>query len=337
MNKVYILLLNWNGWKDTIECLESVFRIDYPDYQVILCDNDSRDGSMDHIKAWAEGKLASTVPDHNPLRRFSFPPIAKPIYYVEYNRKQAEAGGHEDDAKARLILIQTGANLGFAGGNNVGLRYALARDDFDYVWLLNNDTVIKPDALTKMIERMMVKPDAGICGSKIPYYHQPDKIWALGGATYNKWGAIPRCIGLSQNADKHYDRWEVESKMDYIAGASMLVSKPFLHHVGLLCEDYFLYFEELDWAVRAKGQYTLAYAPESIVYHKVGASTDTIDKPTEKRPRSIDYMYRNRLLFTRKFYPLALPSVFLRLWFEKLKSACTVNIKKLWKGVRHDR
>lgn len=322
MNKVYILLLNWNNWQDTIECLESVFRNDYPDYQVIVCDNDSRDGSVDQIKAWAEGRLAAGDSGSNHLRQFSFPPVDKPISYVEYNRKQAEAGGKECAAEVRLILIQTGSNLGFAGGNNVGLRYVMARDDFAYVWLLNNDTVIKPDALTKMVQRMQEKPEAGICGSTLPYYHEPEKIWALGGATYNKWLAVPRCIGINQLKHETVNHQQVETDMDYIAGASMLVTRSFLKDIGLMCEDYFLYFEELDWAVRAKGQYTLAYAPESVVYHKVGASTGSGSKSEE-------FMVKNRILFTGKFFPLALPTVYLKLFLTRVELFLRACLGKL--------
>ena len=147
--RVYVALLNWNGWGDTLECLESLFRSDYSDFQVIVCDNGSEDGSMDHLEAWAEGRvdIAGGCRDQR-LARFSFPPAPKPIPYVVHGRGAAEAGGGGSDSSARLILIESGANLGFAGGYNIALRYALARDDFAYIWLLNNDTVVNGDALS---------------------------------------------------------------------------------------------------------------------------------------------------------------------------------------------
>src|SRR3972149_2191038 len=95
--KAYIIILNYNGWADTIECLESVFRNDYPDYRVIVCDNNSQDGSLEYIKAWAEGRLNAPVP-RNLLWEHSFPPVPKPVLYVEYNRVQAEAGGCVGDS-----------------------------------------------------------------------------------------------------------------------------------------------------------------------------------------------------------------------------------------------
>lgn len=338
LSKVYILILNWNGWKDTIECLESVFRNQYEDYQVIVCDNNSQDGSLEYIKLWAKGYLEPLVAQNHPLRNLSFPPVKKPIPYIEYDRKQAEAGGNKGDSGTRLILIQTGANLGFAGGNNVGLRYALARNDFDYVWLLNNDTVIKPDALTHMVRRMKEKPQAGMCGSTLLYYHEPEKVQALGGAVYNKWFAIPRHIGTFRKASEPIDREYVESKMKYVVGASMLVSKWFLKDIGLMCEDYFLYFEELDWAMRARGYYTFAYAPKSIIYHKEGASIGSGSK-AEKSVTADYYGIKNRLVFTRKFFPSLLFTVYLgllvtairriyRKQFDRLRIIINIMFKK---------
>jgi GT2 family glycosyltransferase len=306
--KIYIVLLNWNGWRDTIECLESVFRNDYPNYQVIVCDNSSQDDSLRQIKNWADGHLDAPLSDNNPLQPLTYPPVPKPVSYVGYERAEAEAGGNSKGNSARLILIQTGANLGFAGGNNVGLRYALQRDDFDYIWLLNNDTVIEPDALSYLVRRMKEKPDAGMCGSTLPFYLDPKRIWALGGATYNKWLAKPCCIGLLQSKEKTVDHHQVEHHLDYIAGASMLISRGFLRDVGLMSEDYFLYFEELDWAMRSRGRYRLAYAPKSVVYHKVAAST--VQNVEYKDTSVSDYfMFRNSLFFTYKYFPVALPLV----------------------------
>lgn len=312
--KVYVLILNWNGWQDTIECLESVFRLDYPSYRVIVCDNGSEDGSLQHIKAWAEGRLAVALPKDNPLRHLSFPPVPKPIPYVDYERSVAEEGGDPKDADNLLILIQTGSNLGFAGGNNVGLRYALARDDFDYVWLLNNDTVVRPDALTHLVRRMVEKPEAGMCGATVLCYDRPELVQSLGGCIYNKWLGACKPIGLLQSSKLPIDRQLVEKRMSYVAGSSLLVKKSFLGDIGLMSEDYFLYYEELDWAVRARGRYKLAYAPESIVYHEEGGTSGAERRKPEARDFTADYYsIRNRLIITRKYFRYALPVVYLGL------------------------
>src|SRR6266516_3638472 len=119
--KVYVLILNWNNWPDTLECLESVFRTSYPDFQVILCDNGSTDGSLDYVKAWAEGRLDAQVGPSSPLQ-LARPSLRRPIRYLERDRHVSEEAGGADDGTYPLILIQTGQNEGFGAGNSVGLR-----------------------------------------------------------------------------------------------------------------------------------------------------------------------------------------------------------------------
>lgn len=312
MPRVYIIILNWNGWKDTIECLESVFRSSYQNYRVIVCDNNSQDNSIEQIKAWADDQLNLFVPEDNIAKPLSFPPVNKPISFVEYSRTEAESGGSANDGASRLILIKTGANLGFASGNNVGGRYALARDDFDYLWFLNNDTVIKEDTLHCLVEMMQAKPDAGICGSTLVYYDDLQTIQALGGAVYNKWLGVASHIGILRRVDNEpIDKKTVMRQMDYVVGASMFVSKQFIKNVGLMGEDYFLYFEEMDWAMRAREQYQLAYASRSVVFHKEGSSIGTSPHPDKRNPMADFYKVRSSLIFTRKYYWYCLPTVYL--------------------------
>jgi GT2 family glycosyltransferase len=311
--RTYILLLNWNGWGDTIECLESLFRLRYPNYRVVVCDNGSDDGSMDRIRAWAEGRLDPWVPPRVEVRNLTMPTVEKPIPYREYGRASAETGG-EAGEDPPLVLIQTGKNLGFAGGNNVGLRYGLAKGDLDYAWILNNDTVCRSDALDCMVRRMEQKSGAGFCGSTILFYSKPVTVHALGGATYNRWLGSNRHLGLFLKYPLAVDEAAIEKRMKYVVGASMLVSRRLLEDVGLMCEDYFLYFEELDWATRAGGRYSLAYASGSVVYHKEGGSIGTGSDPMEKSFLSDYHSLRNRLIFTRKHHPMSLPTVWLGLF-----------------------
>ncbi len=194
--KVSIIILNWKNWADTIECLESILRIDYPNYQVIIVDNNSPNNSMEYIKSWAEGKLDVWVNPDNPLRKLSFPPVLKPIPYVFYTREEAEKGGNpklEESPKKNipdsittkypLIFIQTGYNGGFTFGNNVGIKYALVRDDSEYLWILNNDTVVDKSSLTEMVKVIKQNRKIGGVGSVLVFYYNPQKIQALCGTT----------------------------------------------------------------------------------------------------------------------------------------------------------
>lgn len=304
--RVYVILLNWNGWRDTIECLESVLRLDYPDYKVIVCDNASSDGSMEHIRGWARGDLAAE--SRNPaLASLVTPPIPKPVRFIEVHPGQGP--DHRGDQAAPLVLIQTGANLGFAGGNNVGLRYALAQGDCDFAWILNNDTVVRPDALSQLVQRMQERPDTGICGSTLLYYHDPSRVQAWGGSVYNKWFARVGHIGKLTSATQLPEAQDVEREMAYVVGASMLVRRSFLEQIGLMDEQYFLYFEDLDWATKGQGFFPLGYCPRSIVYHKEGTSIGSYRVTAHQSVLAEFYATRNRILFTRKRYPAAVLSV----------------------------
>ncbi|MDM8536490.1 glycosyltransferase family 2 protein [Desulfobacterales bacterium HSG17] len=314
--KIYILILNWNGWKDTLECLESVFRLKYDSFQVIVCDNASQDNSLERICAWAAGDETAKTEEHSPLAHMTRPPVNKPISFEFYNRHQAETLTETTDAP--LILIQTGDNLGFAGGNNVGMRYILQMGDAEYVWLLNNDTVIDPMCLDHMLESVSIHEKPAICGSRVLFYYEPEIIQALGGAEYNKWTGLAKSIGLGIPADKKIKPKQYESRLSYIVGASWLLPVRYLRDIGLMEEAYFLYYEEIDWCIRGAEKYDLCYSDKALVYHKEGKS---IGSSSDKRKTSLlsdFYLFRNKLVFTWKYYPEALISVYATTFLQAL-------------------
>jgi GT2 family glycosyltransferase len=300
-SKVYVVILNWNGWKDTIECLESLLRVRYDNFQIVICDNDSHDSSLDRIVEWAEGNLAAAAA--NPLLdSLSKPPVPKPIP-IQFaappfspQLKASPASGRQP-----LVLIRSNMNLGFAGGCNVGLRFALAQPDCDYAWLLNNDTVVDPDSLGELVALMSAKPTIGMAGSTIVEYFNLSQVQAYGGTRYSRWRA--------RTPPLQADSVGKNQILDCVLGCSMLVSRCFMQNVGLMDESYFLYFEELDWAVRAKGRFLLGHAPKSIVYHKEGASIGSSRQRSKRSMLSERFLARNRVLFTKRYYPYLLPSV----------------------------
>ena len=264
---VFVVVLNWNGWRDTHACLESLAGLTYPNAHLVVIDNASEDGS--------ETRLRELHPE--------------------------------------LTLLQSGANLGFAGGNNVGLRYALERGA-EYVWLLNNDTLVEPDALTVLVDKMQRDPGLGLCGSTLLYEAARDTVQALGGARYNRWLGTVQHIGEHQARSRTHRRRRSKSSSTISSARRCLASRPFLERVGLLQDDYFLYFEELDWAARARGTFRLGYASRSIVYHKEGSSSGGTGRAKAAKSYTADlYALKNRVRFTRRFYPYALPTVYLGL------------------------
>jgi GT2 family glycosyltransferase len=156
-------------------------------------------------------------------------------------------------------------------------------------------------------------PEAGLCGSTLLNYRRPHRVDALGGAIYCRWLGLAWHLGRWRNWCQSGNVAAVERSMDYVVGASILVTRRFLEEVGMMDESYFLYYEELDWATRARGRFALAYASESIVYHKVGGSIGTSSCPGKKSLVSDFYTVRNRLKYTRKHHPGALPCIYLGL------------------------
>jgi len=304
--KVYVVIVNYNNWKDTIECLESLFHSDYKNFYVVVCDNNSTDSSFENIIAWAEGNKKISNTTSNSLNYLTSPEIKKPLNYFI-----SQKDNRSNYRKSQLSIIPTESNLGFAGGNNIGIRYAMA-NNCDYIWLLNNDTVVAPDCLTQMVRHSQSMPNPNTCGSVLYFYHQPEIIQALGGNSYNKWtGLASTSLGRGLKIFEDIDHSAYQKKLSYISGASWLVPKQFIDDIGLMEEDYFLYCEEIDWCVRNQGRYQLTYAPKASVYHKEGGS---IGSPSMDKPSSLfsDYfIFRNKLKFTQRFFPEAILSTYL--------------------------
>jgi len=345
--KVYIILVNYNGWADTIECLESVLKNDYDNYQIIIVDNNSPNNSLDYIKMWAEGKLTPYIHKDNQLRNLSFPYINKPIPYVLYSKEEALNGGiFERENKITnfifknntittnypLIFIQAFENKGFAAGNNIGMKFALFRNDFEYIWLLNNDTVIEKNSLKSLVDfsikNKVIKNKIGIVGSKLLFYDAPNIIQGIGGI-YNKYLAIGSHIGMFERDLNQYDNKYL--KFDYVIGASMFVTKNFIKNIGLMCEEYFLYFEEMDWAVRAKFKnFKISFCGLSKVYHKEGSSIGKY-VPGMRSWVAESNDLKNRIYFTKKYfkkYILLIYLSFIIVLFNRLKRK---QFKKLYK------
>ena len=297
---VYVVILNWNNWEHTIACLESVFQLDYANFRVVVCDNGSSNDSEARLRDWAAGKLPAPAVDPATL---TAPATAKPLPLTFHARADAESGGMPDDHA--LVLVQTGANLGFAGGCNVGIRYALARGDAEYVWLLNNDTVVEKSALTALVRRACQDASIGLVGSTLLSLRPSNRVQALGGGVL-RWTGTTRHIGYRATWPVAASTLRgVEDEMDYVVGASMLASRRMLDDIGLMSEDYFLYYEELDWAYRARERFRIAYAPESIVHHiEGGASGFSLNRY---------YYYRSMVRFAWRHRRLCLPCVLMYL------------------------
>jgi GT2 family glycosyltransferase len=287
--KVAIIILNWNGWEDTIECLESLYQINYLNYDVIVVDNGSEDFSLAKINEYCSGtlKIESDFYDYQSSN--------KPIKIFEYDAEKIDENINEiknPDLKAnqKLTLIKTSKNYGFAGGNNFGIKFAIKHLNADYILLLNNDTVVDTDFLKELIEVAESDDNIGFVGPKTYYYNNKNLIQTTGGCRIDLYRAEPMHVDLEEYDHGQYDK---EIDIDYISGSGLLCKREVIEKIGLMDEAHFMYWEETDWCFRgAKYGYKSIYAYKSKIWHKVGKSSQT--------PFKIYYHNRNRVYFMKK-------------------------------------
>jgi GT2 family glycosyltransferase len=248
--KVSIVILNWNSYQVTRECLLSLEKMDYTNYEVVLVDNGSVDGSPD--------RLAQDFP--------------------------------------QIRVFKNGKNLGFTGGNNVGLRDALARGT-DYLLLLNNDTIVAPNFLNELMRVTEREPAAGLANPKILYCEPADRIWYAGGAYKRGW-SFAKHFGVRRIDKGQYDQ---AREVTFVTGCALLVKAAIAEKIGILDDTLFLGFEDLDWCVRARDAgFKAYYVPSAVIWHKEGYDT----KKNLGKPVKDFYYVRNSILMARKHFRL---------------------------------
>lgn len=257
---VSIILVNWRGWRDTLLCLQSLGRLPVDRARVIVCDNASGDESVPMLRAWAEGRLSAWVPPGHPARTYAVPRSVASTTLHEH------VAGTEIDTRsdAPFVLLHTGGNLGFAGGCNAGIRYAIARGDSSAVWLLNNDTVVAPGALDALVAEAGRAGVDALTSSRILQMNAPDAVWFEGGE-FRPLTAAGHHVSPSRFA---------RSRHPYLSGCALLIPRSVWERVGLLDESLFMYGEDVDYSIRAAAAgVPLRIAPASIVLHAEGASS----------------------------------------------------------------
>jgi GT2 family glycosyltransferase len=272
---VFIILLNWNGWRDTVECLKSLASLDYENWQVIVVDNGSTDNSVMQIRA-------------------EFPAV---------------------------VIIEAKKNLGFAGGCNLGIRYALVHGA-EFVWLLNNDAIVAPNSLRVFVKKAEADSQIGAVGSPIYSMEELTTLKAWGGGYVSFW------LGRS----RHFVSAVRDEKIDFITGASMLLRRSALDSVGLLDEEFFMYWEDADYCFRLrKAGWRLAIAEDSKVWHKESASVG-------KSSVRLDIFFNGSAArFFRKHACIPVVPIFLGIAFRLAKRAMRGDWKRVravWAGYR---
>lgn len=244
---VAIILVNYNGYEDTKECIESIIKSQETDYKIIVVDNCST-----------------------------------------------------DDSKCRLMELQNNydfqllianSNNGFSAGNNIGINYAL-KENFDYILLLNNDTIVSQNFLTKLLEGFNFSENCGATIGKIYFHSEPDKIWYAGGSISKKTARTEHFkYGMTDDGNGNIE------KVSFATGCFICLKKSVIESIGLLDEHFFLYEEDAEYSVRIQSNgYDIVYVPDSVIYHKVSASTG------QGSPMSQYYSVRNKYYLIKISY-----------------------------------
>lgn len=282
----------------TLRCIESLAELDYPSVRVIVVENGSGDDSAKEL--WDR------------LRQVD-PNAARVDYVADEGAPSFDAVDGASPEQARWILAVSPVNRGYAGGMNAGLRIARTLGGARYFWLLNNDLTVARDAVAQLVHRVEDDARIGLCGclqlradpSGVP----TGDVLATGGFSYVPWlGHFSRLNEPNSCDPKHHAR--VEQRMYGAQGAAVFGTHAFVSDVGLLDESRFLFFEEQDWAVRARRHnYLVAYAPAAHVLHSIGTAVGVRSGRRGTPVISRYFLARSRLSFTRRWYPYAVPTV----------------------------
>lgn len=243
---VSIILVNYNGFEDTVDCVKSLKKVNYENFDIIVVDNGS-----------------------------TKQPTDEQLYYLnEYTN-----------------FISSGENLGFSGGNNFGMKFAI-KNSPKYFLLLNNDTEVEPDFLSILVEEAEKHPDAGIVCGKIRWYDAPNLIWYAG-------GKFDFCEGKASHYKYNQQDLDLEERVDevtFATGCLWLLPVAVIERVGMMDEKMFLYAEDTEYCCRLiQIGYKIYYCNHSIIYHKVSRSTGRTSNNTQY------YMVRNNLMIIRMY------------------------------------
>jgi GT2 family glycosyltransferase len=210
-------------------------------------------------------------------------------------------------AHPEVHVVENGRNLGFAGGNNAGLRHAFERGG-QWAVLVNNDATLAPDAIDRLRRAAVEHPAAGMLAGKVFFDEPPDRIWFAGQRFWPAFGYSGRPRGYGRRDGPRYRR---AYRTDRAAGAFMAVSRRVVDAVGLLDDDLFAYVEDVDWCCRARAAgFEIWFVPEALAWHRVSASTGGERASTH----ALYYGVRNTIAVSERHLPLPRPLRDLRRW-----------------------
>lgn len=273
-----VIVVAFNSADVIVGCVESLLAQEGGAPRVVVIENASSDGTVAALRGWAEAKGVALAE------------------FAAGTRPGADEAGD-------VALVASGVNRGFAGGVNLGLEVLAAMPEIGHFWIINPDAFAEPGAARAILSAAARAPGYGLMGGRVLYADPPGRVQIDGGRV-NLWTGVSSNVNLGRDAATSAPPRAED--LDFITGANVVASRAFHAAVGPMREDYFLYYEEADWAFR-RGAFPMVVAPDFIVHHHAGTA---IGSPTLERlasPFSFWFKYRSRMLFVRRFNPLGLP------------------------------
>ncbi|MGV3026525.1 glycosyltransferase family 2 protein [Clostridium thermobutyricum] len=297
-SRTYVILLNYNTYVDTIECMESFKTNNYENYCIIIVDNCSLNDSIEKIRKWMIGKN-----------------------FLEVNDSDEEI----DLKNNTYILIKSKDNRGFASGNNKAIRQLIKlKSESDNVWILNNDTIIEKNSLEILANEVQ---ENEFLGAILVDFRDKKSIQTMGGFRLSKMSGVPKKNNkniLIDNIDsiKYKD-------IDFISGASIFMKLDTLKKVGYIPEEYFMYWEDCDWCYMAKKKnIKMSYSKKAIIFHKEGKSIGN------RSFNQYELDFKNCLKFFSKYYPQYIKFIIINKLTSNILSALKnrVNVANVLKA-----
>lgn len=264
------------------DCLTSLLKSEGVALRIVVCDNASSDDTVPTIRRCAEETGAT---------------LSEVTFEQSQNLEFADLSA--------ITLVHTGKNRGFAGGVNIGLRILHSMAEVDFYWIVNPDAIALPLSAADFARTAQANPGFGLMGGRVIYTDPP--LIQTDAGVLNRFTGV--CRNLNQGKRHEEATRPNADEADFIAGMSMVASPAFLDQVGLMREDYFLFFEEVDWALR-RGNLPLVISPDATVHHHGGTSIGSGAMNRRASGFANYFNYRNRMWLMRRFHPFCLPIVY---------------------------
>ena len=291
-HRVNIIIVNYNSWEDILACIQSIFNSTHTNYQIFIIDNNSKDNSINKIKnSLSESNKSFVDIDIKDFQNNSF------INQIE---------------KCEVVLFKNHQNVGFGAGNNVALKFLITNRNDEYVWLLNPDTEVEKNVMNDLMEITSLKNKI-ITGNLIHYYNQRNEIMYCGGFRVKTYiHGIKRIVNYKD-----------KDKISSIAGASLFTPLETFIDLGLLPEEYFMYWEETDFCTKALiNGYNFEVNLKSKIFDRVGSASNS--------NFIREYLYLlNGLRYYKKYYNSHLFFILLSSFAKFFKALAYLNKTKL--------